>query len=120
MIAASREGTMMDEAQILSREPPARGDQKRVNVQKTAVVLGTLIAGCHIFWTLLILTGWAQPVLNFVFWAHMIQPVYVVKSFDPRAAITLVVITFFSGYALGLFGAILWNKLHRTYAKSPN
>ena len=67
-----------------------------------------------LLWALLVLLGWAQPLMDFVFWAHMINPVYVVKAFDPKAAATLVVITFIMGYAFGFVGALLWNKLHRT------
>ena len=29
----------------------------------------------------LVLLGWAQPIIDFIFWAHMIQPVYVIKPF---------------------------------------
>ena len=43
----------------------------------------------------------------------MITPIYVIKAFDPKAAFTLILITFISGYAFGFVGAILWNKLHR-------
>lgn len=77
-------------------------------------MIGALIGGWHGLWALLVLLGWAQPLMDFVFWAHMINPVYVVKAFDPKAAATLVVITFIMGYAFGFVGALLWNKLHRT------
>jgi hypothetical protein len=43
----------------------------------------------------------------------MIQPVYVVKAFNPLAAITLIVITAVLGYVFGFAGALIWNKLHR-------
>ena len=84
------------------------------NPNKVGVVVGALIASWHILWVLLVLLGWAQPILNFVFWAHMIQPVYVVNTFDFKAAITLIGITLLSGYAFGFLGAIIWNKLHRS------
>ena len=38
----------------------------------------------------------------------MIRPVYIVKSFDPMAAITTAAL----GYTFGLLGAMVWNKLH--------
>ena len=77
-------------------------------------MIGALLAGWHFFWAILVLTGWAQPFLDFVFWAHMIQRIYVVKAFDPVAATTLLVITFIIGYVFGLVGGVIWNRLHRT------
>ena len=78
------------------------------------MVVGGLLGGWHALWILLILLGWAQALLDFVFWAHMIQSVYVVKPFDPRAAIALVLFSSVMGYAFGLCGAMLWNKLQTT------
>jgi hypothetical protein len=43
----------------------------------------------------------------------MIQPIYVVKPFDPLAAVALIVITSVIGYIFGLLGAAIWNGLHR-------
>ena len=83
------------------------------NPNKVGLVIGALIASWHLLWAALVLLSWAQPLIDFVFWAHMIQPVYVIKAFDPKAAITLIVITFISGYAFGFVGALFWNKLHR-------
>ena len=82
------------------------------NPNKVGLVVGALIAGWHLLWSLFVLLGWAQPLLDFIFWAHMIKSIYLVKAFDPIAALTLTVITFISGYAFGFVGAILWNKLH--------
>ena len=43
----------------------------------------------------------------------VIQPVYVVKSFNLVAAITVIVITAVTGYTFGSVGAVIWNRLHR-------
>ena len=52
------------------------------------LVIGGLIGGWHLLWSLLVLLDWAaQPVIDFIFWAQMIQPIYVVEPFDPLAAI---------------------------------
>ena len=83
------------------------------NLNKVGLVIGALIGGWHLLWSLLVLLGWAQPLMDFVFWAHMIKPVYVVKPFDPLAAVTLVVITAVIGYGFGFVGALIWNRLHR-------
>jgi hypothetical protein len=64
-------------------------------------------------WALLVLLGWAQRIIDFIFWAHMIERVYVIKPFDPLAAITLIAVTVVIGYVFGFVGAVIWNKLHR-------
>lgn len=83
------------------------------NLNKVGLVIGALIGGWHLLWSLLVLIGWAQPLMDFVFRAHMIKPIYVVKPFDPLAAVTLVVITAVIGYGFGFVGALIWNRLHR-------
>jgi hypothetical protein len=83
------------------------------NPNKVGLVIAALIGGWHLIWSLLVLIGWAQPILDFIFWAHMIKPVYVVKLFDPLAAITLIMITAVIGYIFGSVGAVIWNRLHR-------
>lgn len=80
---------------------------------KGGLVLGALVAGWHVFWVLLIVLGVAQRLLDFIFWAHMIQPVYKVSAFDPKAMLILIGITFVTGYGFGYVGVLLWNKLHR-------
>lgn len=80
---------------------------------KVALLFGLLIGGWHLLWALLVLVGWAQALIDFVFWAHMIQPIYVVKPFDPAAAAALILITFITGYVLGFIGALIWNNLHQ-------
>ena len=83
------------------------------NSNKVGVVVGALVAGWHLLWSLLVLIGCAQPIIDFIFWAHMIKPVYVVKPFDPVAAVTLMMITGVIGYVFGFVGAIVWNRLHQ-------
>ena len=83
------------------------------NPNKVGLVFGVLIGGWHLLWAVLILLGWAQPIIDFIFWAHMIRPVYVIKPFDSIAAVTLIIITAVIGYIFGFVGAIIWNRLHR-------
>lgn len=79
---------------------------------KVGLVIAALIGGWHFVWLLLVLTGWAQSIIDFIFWAHMIKPVYFVKPFDPMAAVVLIVITSVIGYIFGFLGAVIWNQLH--------
>jgi hypothetical protein len=83
------------------------------NPNKVGLVIGALIGSWHLVWSLLVFLGWAQPILDFIFWAHMIKPVYFVKPFDPVAAVALIVITAVTGYIFGFLGAVFWNRLHR-------
>jgi hypothetical protein len=83
------------------------------NPNKIGLVIGALIGGWHLFWSLLVAVGWAQPFIDFIFWAHMIRSIYAVKAFEPVAALTLIVITSVIGYVFGCVGAVLWNRMHR-------
>ena len=79
---------------------------------RVGILFAALFGGWHVMWSLLVLLGWAQPVIDFIFWAHMIRSIYIVKPFDPLAALTLIVIASAIGYGLGYAGAIIWKKLH--------
>jgi len=83
------------------------------NPNKVGLVVAALIGGWHVLWSLLVLLGWAQPIPDFIFWAHMIRSIYIVKTFDLSAAITLIMISSLIGYVFGYIGAIFWNKLDR-------
>ena len=83
------------------------------NPNKVGLVVGALIGCWHLLWSLLVLFGLAQPVIDFIFWAHMIQPIYVIKPFSFLAAITLIAITAVTGYTFGYIGAVIWNRLRR-------
>ena len=83
------------------------------NPNKVGFVIGALIGGWHVLWAVLVVFGWAQPIIDFIFWAHMIQPVYVIKAFEMKAALTLIAVTAVIGYVSGFAGALIWNRLHR-------
>ena len=80
---------------------------------KTAFTFGILIGGIHLVWSVLVALGWAQALVDFIFWAHMFSMPLVVKAFDATASVTLIVVTAIIGYIFGFVMAIIWNKLHR-------
>ncbi len=82
------------------------------NPNRVGLVFGAFLGGWHVLWSILVAIGWAQPLLNFVFWAHMLKPIYVVAGFNATAAVTLVVVTSAAGYVIGYLGAWLWNRVH--------
>jgi hypothetical protein len=70
-----------------------------------------VLAFCHAFWAALVALGWAQTILDFIFWAHFISPPYQVSAFDLSRALALVGFTFTVGLFLGTAGGALWNRL---------
>jgi hypothetical protein len=84
-----------------------------INPLKAGVTFGTLLGGCHFFWSLLVAVGGAQPLLDFVFWMHLIQPVFVIRPFSLSAAAALIVFASMAGFVMAFVFALLWNKLHR-------
>lgn len=83
------------------------------NPNKVGFVFGALLGGLHLAWSLLVLSGYAQTVYDFIMWAHMVHLSLVIGPFDLTAAGTLVVVTAIVGYVLGTIGARLWNYFHR-------
>ena len=75
-------------------------------------MLGALLGGWHFLWSLLVAVGWAQPLIDFIFWLHFIKPVYVIGAFNVGTALLLIVITTGIGYAIGYIFGVLWNRFH--------
>lgn len=83
------------------------------NPNKVGLVISALIGGWQLVWSLLVLSGWAQRISDFIFWAHMLQAVYVSKSFSISASLTLITITAVAGYIFGYPRVAIYNWLHR-------
>ena len=75
------------------------------------IVLAAFMGGWHVLWSLLVLFGWAQPVIDFVFWLHFITPPYQVGAFVPARALGLIALTASLGYVFGHIIAAIWNAL---------
>jgi hypothetical protein len=84
-----------------------------VNPNRTGLILGTLAGGWHVIWALLVAAGWAQTVINFVFWAHFVAPAPLVQPFHGGVAVLLIVVTAALGYVVGYILGVLWNWIHR-------
>lgn len=83
-----------------------------INPKKLGLTLGAFFGAVHIAWSLLVAFGWAQPLINFISWAHMMKPMYVIESFDFSTALVLVIVTSLVGFVLGSVFAKIWNRVH--------
>ncbi|MBI4065790.1 hypothetical protein HY412_01170 [Candidatus Kaiserbacteria bacterium] len=85
---------------------------QHLNPTKTGFALGTLVGGLHLVWSILIALGWAQPLVDFSQWAHMVSMPVVVEPFSLSAAVTVIVVAAIVGYVVGNIFARIWNHAH--------
>ncbi len=84
-----------------------------LNKNKTGFALGLFAGFMHLVWSLLILFGWAEPLLNFIYNLHSISIPITVESFDLGKSVALIVVTAIVGYVFGYIFATIWNKVHK-------
>ena len=84
----------------------------KTNPKKVGLVVGAMLGGVHVLWSLLVFLGWAQGLVNFSMWAHMITSGPTVGPFDITAAATVIVVACLVGYAVGYAAGTVWNKIH--------
>src|SRR5262245_61449382 len=91
-----------------------RGTQQLPRVldaHRLGLLLGAFLGSWHLLWSLLVLMGWAQPVIDFIFWLHFITPPYQVGAFVGWRAVVLIAVTATLGYVSGRFIATVWIQL---------
>lgn len=86
---------------------------RTIDPVKSGLALGALLGLCHLGWVILVAVGWAQPLMDFMFWLHFIKPVYVIDSFNLMRAIMLVAMTTATGFVMGFVFGLLWNWFHK-------
>lgn len=86
---------------------------EKLDKNKIGVILGAFFAVIHALWSLLVLIGLAQKLMNFIFRLHFLNNPFTIKAFSLFTAIELIVVTFIVGYIFGWIFAWVWNVLHR-------
>ena len=85
-----------------------------INPREAGAIVGSLLGGWHLLWSIVVAAGWGQQVLDFVFWLHFMRPVLVIDGFSPYRAFALIFVTSAIGCAFGYVGALIWNWLRRS------
>jgi hypothetical protein len=75
-----------------------------------AMFFGLLLALMHLGWAILVASGFAQAVYNWILSLHMLSIPITVLPFDPVMAVELIIVTFIIGYVTGWIVALVWNK----------
>jgi hypothetical protein len=83
-----------------------------VNKTTLGLTLGSFAALVHVVWALLVATGTAQAVMNWVHKIHFLSMPTQIMPFDIGTALLLVVVAFVMGNVVGMVLATLWNSFH--------
>lgn len=84
----------------------------QVKVHKIGLVTGGLMAIFHAIWALLVLFGWAKPLMDWILGLHFLSFEYSVDPFTIGNALLLVIVTGIIGYIGGVILGWLWNVIH--------
>ncbi len=82
-----------------------------ISKSRAGVVVGSLIGLSHLMWSLLVVLGLAQLVIDWIFRLHFIQPPYTITAFNLGTAVILIVVTSVIGFVMGWLFAAIWNLL---------
>lgn len=82
------------------------------------LTFGIFLALWHTIWSVLVATGAAQPIIDWIFWLHMITPIYKIEPFSLGRAAGLISLTGAIGYIFGFFIGLVWNRLSGKSAKN--
>ncbi|MCL6684475.1 hypothetical protein [Sphingomonas alba] len=93
---------------------------RRINPGKAALSVGAVVGFYHLVWIVLVATGAAKTIMDFVLRLHFIQLQYEMLPFSPITALGLVALTFSVGAFFGLIFACIWNWLgNQPAAEAP-
>ena len=84
-----------------------------ISAHKVGLAFGGAIGFWHLVWSILVGLGWAQPLINWLFRLHMIQPPYTITPFSFGSAAILIIVTAIFGYLVGFVIGSIWNRVQK-------
>lgn len=84
----------------------------KLNEHKTGLSLGIFVGCLHLLWSILVVLGFAQVLLNWSMGWHMVNSTITVAPFSMTNALTLIIVSALVGYIVGYGFAVIWNKVH--------
>src|SRR5690349_18381953 len=108
LIAAKSELPLMTTSVV----EPVRAEETTVAASNVGRVFGLFQGGLYLLWALLVASGAAQSVMDFIFRLHFIHPVYVTEEIDAPRIVVAVLLSAAAGYAFGGAFALFWNHKH--------
>lgn len=83
-----------------------------MNAQKLAATLAVFAVAVHVVWSLIVILGWGQTLLNFIAMIHFIANPLTVMPFDFGTLVIELVVVALVAYVAGYVFATIWNKVH--------
>jgi len=80
---------------------------------KVGLAVGAFVALCHLMWLVLVVTGVAQPLMDWILRIHSLNNPFMVQPIDWINSIILLVVTFIVGFVVGWILALLLGILHK-------
>jgi hypothetical protein len=84
---------------------------KKLNPHGVALVVGSTFGLMHFLWSFLVMMGFAQGLMDFIFSLHFLSNPYVLQMFDLGKALMLIIVTFVVGYVVGWIFTWIWNMM---------
>jgi hypothetical protein len=92
---------------------------EELNKNKAGLIFGSFLGLWHLTWSLLVASGVAQILLDWIYYLHFLNNPFHVADFNVLTAGLLIVVTFSVGYIFGWLLAFLWNVFHGKLRTQP-
>jgi hypothetical protein len=99
-------------------DPESEDTMNRIQPSKAGIAAAITLGALHALWAVLVALNGAQPVTDFLYRLHFIEPSYTVQPFRIVTAISLVLFTAAVGYAAGVTFGLVWNRLQAKESKA--